>query len=125
MAISLTQELDVGMQTNSITVDVVIEEDSLAEGIETFTVSLTHGGQVPYSVILDIATVNVVIIDNDSKPPALYHLCSIFNALYMILCSSILGRNRIYNHRIYCRGEHRTKQYNMYDESSGRRRQSN
>lgn len=68
MAISLTQELDVGMQTNSITVDVVIEEDSLAEGIETFTVSLTHGGQVPYSVILDIATVNVVIIDNDSKP---------------------------------------------------------
>lgn len=67
MAISLIQELNVGMQTDSITVDVVIEEDDIAEGIETFTVNLTHS-IVPYSVILETATLNVVIIDNESKP---------------------------------------------------------
>lgn len=66
MNIFSIQVLDVGLQTDSITVDVVIEEDTIDEGIEEFMVSLTHDS-VPYTVTLGIATLNVVIIDNESK----------------------------------------------------------
>lgn len=66
MNIFSIQVLDVELQTDSITVDVVIEEDTIDEGIEEFMVSLTHD-IVPYSVTLGIATLSVVIIDNESK----------------------------------------------------------
>lgn len=66
MNIFSIQVLDVELQTDSITVDVVIEEDTIDEGIEEFMVSLAHDS-VPYTVTLGIATLSVVIIDNESK----------------------------------------------------------